>query len=481
MKKKISIVLVLVLGLATEVANADFTFGTPTNLGPTINSSAWEFGLSISADGLALYFTSDRPGGYGNLDIWVTTRATTDDHWGTPVNLGPTINSPVATYGVSISSDGLSLYFDRGGVGDIWLTTRATKNDDWGTPVNLGPTVNSTADDWGPNISADGLLLSFTSKRPGGYGSNDIWVTTRETIHDPWGTPVNLGPIVNSSSGDGGPGISADGLLLFFHSNRPGGSGSVDLWVTKRPTTDDPWGTPVNIGSNVNSPTWNGNPSVSADGSTLFFRAGLSTYSGGDIWQAPIVPVIDFNADGIVDSADMCIMVDHWGTDEPACDIGPTPLGDGIVDAQDMLVLTEYMAKVDIEADIAAIEDVLNQYAVAANTGDFELWLSLHADDVVKIGPDAPAIFGRDALRANKEAAWDNFTLEMALYPEEAQVSGDLGFARGTYTLSITPKAGGETIIVMPDGKYLTICKRQADGSWKISHDCYNSNVPPPQ
>jgi uncharacterized protein (TIGR02246 family) len=134
-----------------------------------------------------------------------------------------------------------------------------------------------------------------------------------------------------------------------------------------------------------------------------------------------------------------------------------------------------------VEADIAAIEDVLNQYAVAANTGDFELWLSLHADDVVKMGPDAPAIFGREALRANKEAAWDNFTLEMALYPEEAQVSGDLGFARGTYTLSITPKAGGETIMAMPDGKYLTICKRQADGSWKISHDCFNSNVPPAQ
>jgi len=134
---------------------------------------------------------------------------------------------------------------------------------------------------------------------------------------------------------------------------------------------------------------------------------------------------------------------------------------------------------VDVEADIAAIEDVLNQYAVAVNTGDFELWLSLHADDVVKMPPDAPAIFGREALRANKQPAWDNFTLEMALYPEQAEVSGDLGFARGTYTLSITPKAGGETISAMPDGKYSTICKRQADGSWKIYIDCYNSNVPP--
>jgi uncharacterized protein (TIGR02246 family) len=134
-----------------------------------------------------------------------------------------------------------------------------------------------------------------------------------------------------------------------------------------------------------------------------------------------------------------------------------------------------------IEDDIAAIEEVLNQYAVALNTGDLELWLSLHADDVVKMPPNAPAIFGQDALRAKMEPAFDNFTFEMALYPEQAQVSGDLGFARGNYTVSMTPKAGGETIITMPDGKYSTICKRQADGSWKIYIDCYNSNVPPTQ
>ena len=146
-----------------------------------------------------------------------------------------------------------------------------------------------------------------------------------------------------------------------------------------------------------------------------------------------------------------------------------------------MLVLTEYLAKVkvDIAADIAAIEEVLNQYAVFLNAGDLELWLSLHADDVVKMGPDAPAIFGMEELRADNEPAFDSLTFEMALYPEEAYVDGDLGYARGTYSISITPKAGGETISLMPDGKYLTICKRQPDGSWKISHDCYNSNVPP--
>jgi ketosteroid isomerase-like protein len=132
-----------------------------------------------------------------------------------------------------------------------------------------------------------------------------------------------------------------------------------------------------------------------------------------------------------------------------------------------------------VSPDVIAIEEVLNQYAVYANAGDLESWLSLHADDVVKMPPDAPAIFGIEDLRANFKPAFDDFDTSCVIYPEEAHVDGDLGYARGTYSISITPKAGGETISLMPDGKYLTILKRQPDGSWKISHDCYNSNVPP--
>ncbi len=62
-----------------------------------------------------------------------------------------------------------------------------------------------------------------------------------------------------------------------------------------------------------------------------------------DIWQAPIIPIVDFNGDGIVDATDVCIMIDHWGEDYPMCDIGPTPFGDGIVDVQDLIVLAEYL------------------------------------------------------------------------------------------------------------------------------------------
>ena len=61
------------------------------------------------------------------------------------------------------------------------------------------------------------------------------------------------------------------------------------------------------------------------------------------MWQSTITPIVDLNSDGIVDSADMCIMVDHWGTNEPLCDIGPMPWGDGIVDVQDLIVLAEHL------------------------------------------------------------------------------------------------------------------------------------------
>ena len=357
MKKTISLILVLTLGLAAEVANADFTFGEPTNLGPTVNSSHGEIPNCFSADGLEFYFHSyNRPGGYGHWDIWIARRPTIDDDWGAPENLGPPVNTSQFDGCAFISFDGLELYFNSGRPGgygsyDIWVSTRQTKDAEWGTPVNLGPIVNSSSLDGGPLISTDDLSLYFSSKRPGGYGSWDIWVATRETVEATWREPVNLGAVVNSSAEECGSFISANGLSLFFCEEykgpfRPGGFGKTDMWVTTRASVNDPWGTPVNLGPIVNSPSLDFLPRISPDGSMLYFsseRPGGLGGPFGDIYQAPIIPIVDFNGDGIVDCADMCIMVDHWGENYPLCDIGPTPFGDGIVDVQDLIVLAEYL------------------------------------------------------------------------------------------------------------------------------------------
>jgi Tol biopolymer transport system component len=345
--------LILALALFLEVANADYIFGTPMNLGLTVNSSAVDATPSISADDLSIFFLSMRPGGLGSRDIWVATRATTDDDWGAPVNLGPTVNSSSGDATPSISADGLELYFistRSGGFGenDLWMTTRATKDDPWESPVNLGPTVNSPFIEFAPTISSDGLELYFCSTRPGGYDGDEIWVTRREAKDAPWSEPVNLGPTVNSPYLDATGSISSDGLALFFQSNRPGGyGGPVDIWVTMRPTTDADWGTPVNLGPVINTSGFDGNPSISADGSTLYFTSSRSGGHGGnDLWQVSIEPVVDLNSDGIVDAADMCIIVDNWGTDNSLCDIGPMPWGDGIVDVQDLIVLAEHLFEV---------------------------------------------------------------------------------------------------------------------------------------
>ena len=348
MKKTIELVLVfLALGLCTRVVEADIIIGAPTNLGPIINTSSADAGPSMSADGLELYLDGDRPGTYGSWDLWIATRATTNDPWGDPVNLGPSFNTSAVDVAPSISANGLELYYtsNRGGAFDIWVATRVTTSDPWGEPVNLGPAVNNSSDDMGPSISADGLELYFGSTRSGGLGRFDLWVSKRATIYDSWGEAVHLGPTVNSPVSDNSPCISLDGLTLFFESKRPGGYGNYDIWVTRRTTTNDDWGTPVNLGPTINSALMESIPCFSPDGRQLYFTVvdhpdGFGDY---DIWQAPITPIMDLNADGTVDSADMSIIVDHWGTDEPLCDIGPTFFGDGIVDVHDLVALSEHL------------------------------------------------------------------------------------------------------------------------------------------
>ena len=357
-------VLVLVVGLPADVANADFTFGEPRTFETPLNSSGIEYSNCISADGLETYIESPVPIDdirSPDWDLYVSTRITTNDPWSVPASLGPAVNSSYIDGDACLSGSGLELYFASkrsGGYGnqDIWVTTRPTKGADWGIPMNLGPTINTSGNDMTPWITRDGLELYFSSHRPGGYGDWDILVSRRASGNDPWQTPVNLGPVVNSGAGEYYPCLSPDGLVLFFSDydysgedtgegpRRSGGRGKSDTWMTRRKSTGDPWQPPVNLGPEVNTVSDDCQPRISPDGFTLLFTSNRpGGYGRQDIWQAPIIPIVDFNADGIVDAADMSIMIDLWGTDDPLCDIGPMPWGDGIVDVQDLIVLAEHL------------------------------------------------------------------------------------------------------------------------------------------
>ena len=85
-----------------------------------------------------------------------------------------------------------------------------------------------------PSLRLDGLEIFFYSARAGGVGGLDLWTATRATLDAPWSTPVDVGPTVNSTVNDAHPSISSDAKTLFFYSNRMGGSGGNDLWMTTR-------------------------------------------------------------------------------------------------------------------------------------------------------------------------------------------------------------------------------------------------------
>lgn len=144
-----------------------------------------------------------------------------------------------------------------------------------------------------------------------------------------------------------------------------------------------------------------------------------------------------------------------------------------------LFVFTFSCQKQDVEADITAINEIWTQYSSSLNSGDIDLWISLWTDNGVQMPPDSPPVIGKEQIRGRNKGVLDQFTFNMGITNEEVRVAGDWAFARGTYTAILTPKAGGETIDI--DGKYLTILKRQVDGSWKIFRDCFNSNVPPKQ
>jgi len=172
------------------------------------------------------------------------------------------------------------------------LEFTATIPSGWSDPVHLGPPINTPSADQSPALSPDGLSLYFASDRPGTLGGIDLWVSRRASHHSPWGTPVNLGAGINSPDIESGPNLSPDGHLLFFQSNRPGGQGSNDIYVSHRGDRHDDfgWETPVNLGPDVNTAAAEVAPwyqQRDAEGPTLYFDRGPSNVFA-DIYKAPM-------------------------------------------------------------------------------------------------------------------------------------------------------------------------------------------------
>jgi WD40-like Beta Propeller Repeat len=273
-------------------------WSAPVNLGPPVNTPFIEQAASISRDGLSLYFhCGNCPTSIGGADIYVSQRPSRDDPWGPPQNLGPAINTTANEQAPRLSRDGHQLFFssDRaGGFGghDIYVSRRDDKRDDfaWQAPVNLGSGVNGPDDDQTPDPFEDHgthTSILFFGSGPIGSGATDIYSSALQ----PDGSYGPRAPVaeLNSTSVDRQPAIRHDGLEIFFASDRPGTLGAIDLWVATRASTSDPWSTPVNLGPVVNSTQVDARPALSFDGTTLYFQ---STRPGAVGCTSPTGPCV---------------------------------------------------------------------------------------------------------------------------------------------------------------------------------------------
>src|SRR5438477_302268 len=310
----------------------------------------------LSPDDFSLYFTSDRPGGYG---IWASHRECRECAWQAPVKLqlvpddfegglGPTqaVGAP------ALSRDGHLLFFSRcidcgashfPGTSDIFVARRSNAKDDfgWGPAVPLGPDVNTAANedhpfylpsaaddevtlyfcrnepgssrfdiyaaavkrngetrgpavlvselslaginDVAPTLRADGREIIFQSNRPGGVGARaDLWTSTRQSVHEPWSAPENVGTLVNTTANETAPTLSSDGHQLFFARDGQTGLGGTDLYVSRRRDKRDDfgWEPAVNLGSGVNTTANEAQASLFEDEetetTTLYFSSNRS-------------------------------------------------------------------------------------------------------------------------------------------------------------------------------------------------------------
>jgi hypothetical protein len=260
----------------------------PVNMGPLINSSARDAEPTFTADGRTMYFNCfDRAPTPGS-DICVSNLV--DGDWTEPEVVGAPISTPeYMEVEPLLSPDGTRLYIMSnrpGGMGSMDIWESHLVDGEWSELENLGAPINSPYTDHCLYFAGENWEVAYwTSTRPGGFGGNDIWMSER--VDGVWQEAVNLGPDVNSAASEHHSLPSADGASLFVSSDREGGLGGEDIYVTSR-NDDGSWGALVNLGPLINSEAHDRCPAFSPDYERFYFdseRAG--GFGGKDLWWVP--------------------------------------------------------------------------------------------------------------------------------------------------------------------------------------------------
>lgn len=255
----------------------------PKNLGNNINTNAFEYLPSLTADSETLIYTKRI---YGQEDFYISEWENGAWGLGTPMI---EINDPMKNEGAqSISADGRFLAFTacdrRDGYGGCDIYYSEVRDGRWTRPANIKTPINSKAWESQPSIAADGQTLYFASTRAGGKGKEDIWMSERDQ-YGKWQTPKNLGANINTPAQEQAPFIHPDGQTLYFMSKGHPGMGGTDLFYARK-QADGTWGEAINLGYPINTEANEGALIISLDGKTAYFASDRDYDNASDILQA---------------------------------------------------------------------------------------------------------------------------------------------------------------------------------------------------
>ena len=261
----------------------------PKNLGAGVNTPESEYFPSLTVDGNDMVFTRRLQG--RNEDFFLAHSE--GGKWGDAFHLNGSINTSQNEGAQNISQDGKWLVFTGcyrpGGAGSCDLYISYLNDDGWSEAINLGSRINTDQWETQPSLSADKRDLYFVSRRPGGYGGSDIYVTHRSPS-GAWSEPENMGAGINTAGDELTPFIHADNHTLYFASNGLQGYGSQDLFVTRK-SANGKWTTPENLGYPINTVDEESALSIASDGVTAYYASDRPEGKGGlDIYSFEMRP-----------------------------------------------------------------------------------------------------------------------------------------------------------------------------------------------
>ncbi len=336
------------------------------NLGPNINSQYNDYGAVISADESVLLFTSRRPGSTGDKidpflnerfeDIYISEKQS-DGTWSPAVNLPKPINSDNHDANSGVSADGqrFIIYLGKDNAGDLYESV--LEGETWSKPEAFNKNIN-TKDFHEPTAcySPDGNKLYFVTDKPGGYGEHDIYVSTKDE-KGRWGEGVNLGPVINTKFNEEGIFMHPDGKTLYFSSQGHSSMGGFDIFKSVYNESTKQWGKPENIGFPVNTSDDDVFFVISASGKHGYYTSMNETSLGlRDLYMitflGPEKPMILNNEDQLIASAV-----------KPIQELVVAPTVE-VKEAQLTLlkgVISDYVTKEKLAAEIEIVDNTANK------------------------------------------------------------------------------------------------------------------------